>query len=270
MTCTFWAPPPQLTIFFIPSFFFLTSGIVTDQSTNPWGRRRPALAIACILCAISMLILGFARPLASTITAKGPNQVSLTIAFVVFSIFAIDFSVNAVNALDRALILDLVDSKQQLLANVWSARLAGMGGIIGFFIGQIDLSQQIPFTWFPSLFAVNVDMDSSEAQLRCVCLVVVFLLLGTHTVTMVVAKELPARPTTTTSPYELFHRNRLGLLNLLLSSAIDTWTSLVNAARNLSRPILEVFRVHFFLSMAWFPVCQCFHTIIITLLQNKR
>jgi solute carrier family 45 protein 1/2/4 len=223
-------------------------GVLTDNSTSKWGRRRPALAVGCLLCALSMLILGFARPIASIFTSIEPAQTNLTIAAVVFSIFAIDFSVNAVCALDRTLILDLVHSSQQSLANVWAARLSGMGAILGFFIGQNDLTRLAPFTWLPSIFASGAELDSSEAQLRCVCVLVVVLLLSTHVVTMIVAKESPALPNPS-------HRMRDSQSNwqLIVVSMILAWTGLVKVARGLSRPILELFRAQFFLAMAWFP-----------------
>lgn len=223
-------------------------GILTDNSTSKYGRRRPALAISCVLCAFSMLLLGFARPLAGLFSSTDSTQTSLTIGIVVFSVFAIDFSVNAVNALDRTLILDLVHSKQQSLANVWSARLSGMGSILGFFIGQVDLTKRAPFTWFPGMF-VSSQLDSSEAQLRCVCVLVVILLLLTHAITMLVAKESPALPDPS-----LHLQARQTNWQLFISSLIEVWTGLITAAKGLSQPLLEVFRIQFFLSTAWYPV----------------
>jgi hypothetical protein len=123
-----------------------------------------------------------------------------------------------------------------------------MGSILGFFIGQVDLTRKAPFTWFPSMFASS-QLDSSEAQLRCVCVLVVILLLVTHTVTMAVAKESPALPDPSHRPQG--HQSNW---QLIISSLIEVWTGLIKAARGLSRPLLDVFRVQFFLSMSWFPV----------------
>ncbi|UZJ54071.1 hypothetical protein CBS101457_003391 [Exobasidium rhododendri] len=224
-------------------------GIISDGSTNRWGRRRPMLVIACLFCALSMLQLGFARPLARIFTAQDSSQTNGTIILVVMAIFAIDFSVNAISALDRALLLDLVDSKQQSLANAWSARLSGIGSIIGFFIGQADLTTIRPFSYFTSLSSsAQGQLDSIEAQLRCVCVLVVFLLISTHAITVLVVKEVPFLPLQSPATK---HQSWCTLLSRSIRQAI---ADLCDAARNLSRPIWEIFRVQFFLWIAWFPV----------------
>lgn len=227
--------------------------MISDNSTSRWGRRRPLIVTACFFCTLSLLQLGFARPLAGIFTSLESSQTTLTIFLVVLSIFSIDFSVNAINALDRALLLDLVESKQQSLANAWSARLSGIGAIIGFLFGQAELTTMAPFAWFPGLSGTaKGQADSTEAQLRCVCLLVIFLLISTHAITITVAREeaSQARPTAWSLEQNW--------CRLVLKSAGSAVTDLTSAARNLSRPIWDIFRVQFFLWIAWFPVCACF------------
>lgn len=226
-------------------------GLISDSSTSRWGRRRPLIVVSCLLCSLSLVQLGFARPLAGLFTSQETSQTTLTIVLAVLSIFSIDFSVNALNALDRALLLDLVSSKQQSLANAWAARLSGVGAIIGFLLGQTELTTMVPFTWFPSLSGSAVgQLDSTEAQLRCVCLLVIFLLVSTHVITIAFAKEEPNLPVSVAS----LQRNRW---KAVLASAINAAKDLLSAAHHLSRPIWEIFRVQFFLWIAWFPVCEC-------------
>lgn len=206
------------------------------------------------MCTFSLLLLGFARAIAGTMIGSSHARDTVTIALVVLSIFAIDFSVNAVNALDRALLLDLVPIHQQSTANAWAARMSGIGAIFGFLIGQTDLTQLVPFRWFsvlqPDLVA---GIDSTEAQIRCVSLLVSFLLVTTHLVTVAVAKETPLSKVETIEDVEQAKRSMLRRLVLYFVSMMR---DLALAARQLPRPMLEIFRVQFFLSLGWYPTCE--------------
>ena len=50
------------------------------------------------------------------------------------ALFGIDFSVNAVQALDRALIVDTIPSSQQPDGNAWAARMLNVGSVLGFYM----------------------------------------------------------------------------------------------------------------------------------------
>jgi solute carrier family 45 protein 1/2/4 len=50
------------------------------------------------------------------------------------SIFIIDFSINAVQAMDRALIVDALPRDAQELGNAWASRMIGAGHVLGFFM----------------------------------------------------------------------------------------------------------------------------------------
>lgn len=201
-----------------------------------------------------MLQLGFSRLLASLFVpdANSDAQKQLTVAFVVLSIFAIDFSVNAVNALDRALLLDLVPLHCQSQANAWAARLMGIGAILGFWIGQTDLTQLVPFRWF-SVFQqdITAGTDSTEAQLRCVCVFVVFLVIVTHIVTIAVAKETPLE-----EKGSVMNNAPSGYLRGLVFYAGSLIGDLYSTAKSLPAPIVDIFRIQFFQALAWYPCCE--------------
>lgn len=59
---------------------------------------------------------------------------TLTIIFAVVALYGIDFSVNAVQAVDRALIVDIVPVEAQPDANAWAARMLGLGSVVGFYM----------------------------------------------------------------------------------------------------------------------------------------
>lgn len=52
----------------------------------------------------------------------------------VLSIYFIDFSINAVMACARALLVDVLPASEQGLGNAWMGRMVGLGGIAGFFV----------------------------------------------------------------------------------------------------------------------------------------
>ena len=45
-----------------------------------------------------------------------------------------DFAVTAVQAVDRALLVDTIPSSDQAAGNAWAARMLGIGSVVGFFV----------------------------------------------------------------------------------------------------------------------------------------
>ncbi|RXW15447.1 hypothetical protein EST38_g10394 [Candolleomyces aberdarensis] len=121
------------------------------------------------MCMLAMLLLGFTRPVASIFTSKGSDANGiLTIWLAILAIYLIDFGINAVQAVDRALLVDTLPPADQASGNAWAARMLGVGSVVGFFVGNIDLTRIFPFlgstqlecliqffawiAWFPVLF----------------------------------------------------------------------------------------------------------------------
>ncbi|KZP04887.1 hypothetical protein FIBSPDRAFT_708005, partial [Athelia psychrophila] len=163
-------------------------GVLADGSTSRWGRRRPYMLGGVVLCMLSMLLLGYTRPIAGWFTRLGTNSNdTLTIGLAVLSIYSIDFSINAgmcytctprthlVQAVNRALIIDTLPSAQQASGNAWASRMMGVGGIAGFFLGSIDLPHFLPFL--------------GSQQLGALSAIAALFLLGTHALTAMLVKE---------------------------------------------------------------------------------
>ncbi|KAI0037009.1 hypothetical protein K488DRAFT_75578 [Vararia minispora EC-137] len=151
-------------------------GILADASTSRFGRRRPYILYGAILTATALLLLGFTRPVAGIVTSipSSANDM-LTIWLAVLSVFCVDFSINVVQAMDRALIVDTLPSSQQPVGNAWAARMTALGSVGGFFFGGVDLT-----TVFPFLGKTEIEVLSVLASL---------LLIGTHIVTVCSVKE---------------------------------------------------------------------------------
>ncbi|KAG8685000.1 hypothetical protein FRC09_015018 [Ceratobasidium sp. 395] len=80
---------------------------------------------------------------------------------------------------DRALIVDLLPPHEQNAGNAWASRAGGLGQVLGFFIGNLDL---------PYIFS------SSWSQIGLLSLLAGILLLGTHVITAVFVQEAIYQP----------------------------------------------------------------------------
>jgi solute carrier family 45 protein 1/2/4 len=105
-------------------------GVLADRSTSRWGRRRPFMLAGCTICAIAILQLGWAR----TISGWFGGGDGFAIAIAVWSIYLIDFSINAVMSTDRALVVDTLPPSQQEDGGAWAGRMFGLGSVTGFFV----------------------------------------------------------------------------------------------------------------------------------------
>lgn len=82
---------------------------------------------------------------------------------------------NAVQAICRALILDIPPLWQQDLANAWSARMSNTAMVIGYFVGFVDLVKYLP--WL------------GDSQVKVFCLVSIVVFVITLTITCITTPE---------------------------------------------------------------------------------
>ncbi|KZS96359.1 MFS general substrate transporter [Sistotremastrum niveocremeum HHB9708] len=203
-------------------------GSLADRSTLRWGRRRPFIVAGTLVCVFGMMLLGFTRHFSNIFTSplSHANDV-LTIILATISIYLIDFSINAVQAMDRALIVDTLPSGLQDLGNAWASRMIGIGHVLGFFIGGISLAQ-LPFL---SVFG--------KTQLQIFSVLTSFILAATHAITVIAVREkrLLQEPTSEGS-------------RSVLKVFADLWTGVVTL-----HPIIRrICIIQFFSWLAWFPI----------------
>ncbi|KAI3607991.1 sucrose transporter [Moniliophthora roreri] len=103
------------------------------------------------------------------------NNTGLTIALAVLAIYLIDFSINAVQAVDRALLVDTLSSSLQPAANAWAAKMLAIGSVLGFFLGNLELPDLLPFL--------------GSTQLEVLSVMGCFILLATHMTTAALVSE---------------------------------------------------------------------------------
>ena len=149
------------------------SGVLADNSTSRFGRRRPYMMLGTAICMSAMLLLGFTRAVASIFTGWDNDSVRLLVNHTPFishcnimcsarmthSRFGLLFSLfisstspsmqvichtrdlarallklHSVQAVDRALLVDTLPSSSQAAGNAWAARMLGVGSVVGFFV----------------------------------------------------------------------------------------------------------------------------------------
>ncbi|TVY39524.1 General alpha-glucoside permease [Lachnellula subtilissima] len=126
-------------------------GMLSDNCRSKWGKRVPFMAVGAAATIISLLALAWVREIVGGILGlfgadRESNGVRTTIIIVaVLFVYLLDFAINTVQAGIRAFILDCCPSHQQETANAMASRITGMGSIVGYVAGYLDLPK---YVWF--------------------------------------------------------------------------------------------------------------------------
>ncbi|CEL58078.1 General alpha-glucoside permease OS=Schizosaccharomyces pombe (strain 972 / ATCC 24843) GN=sut1 PE=3 SV=1 [Rhizoctonia solani AG-1 IB] len=195
-------------------------GALADASTSKYGRRRPFMMGGCLVCVPAMLGLGFARGIGETLWPSHAQGIAILIS--VLSIVCIDFAVNAIMSADRALIVDMLPPHEQNSGNAWASRTSGLGQVLGFFIGNLDL---------PYMFGSN------SSQIGLLSVISGILLLGTHVITAIFVQEA-------------VHQPRPGDATDLKQMLRNMWDTVLR----LPATIRSICFIQFFSWLGWLPV----------------
>lgn len=84
----------------------------------------------CAISVFAMMLLGWTREVSSLMGGGS----GLAIGLAVWSIYLIDFSINAVMSTDRALVVDTLPPSLQEEGSAWAGRMFGFGSVAGFFV----------------------------------------------------------------------------------------------------------------------------------------
>lgn len=100
-------------------------GMLSDGSSSQFGRRRPFIIMGSLLTVSCLLGLSHTR----------------VVWIACLIIYALDFSIQIIQASARALIADVIDYEQQEHANAWAGRMIASFNIVGFFLSSFDLTR---------------------------------------------------------------------------------------------------------------------------------
>ncbi|TPX64840.1 hypothetical protein SpCBS45565_g05580 [Spizellomyces sp. 'palustris'] len=124
-------------------------GVYSDKCTLRLGRRRPFMLGGGVLVLMSIGMIAYSREIAHQLLGTSPDKMTsiqaATIIVAVTGFYFLDFSINAVQASCRSLIVDVAPIWQQESANAWGGRMIGVGNVIGYFMGFLDLPKFFPF-----------------------------------------------------------------------------------------------------------------------------
>lgn len=189
-------------------------GHLSDTCTSRLGRRRPFVIAGTLLTALSLLLFAnsveIVRMFAPDASARGGAVLWLA----VIAFFALDFSVNAVQAPLRMLAIEIVPPSQRATANSYLAAFTGIGNLIGGILAALNLSKLFPFF-----------KDDTHAVFS----ISAALLIATATATVLASPDPP------------LHRvNRTGYSPI---PSVPRERTLINAMRFVPRPFWQAFAV---------------------------
>ncbi|TVY50887.1 General alpha-glucoside permease [Lachnellula cervina] len=126
-------------------------GMLSDNCRSKWGKRVPFMAVGAAATIISLLALAWVREIVGGFLglfgadsdSRGVKTSIIVVA--VLFVYLLDFAINTVQAGIRAFILDCCPSHQQESANAMASRITGLGSIVGYVAGYLDLPK---YVWF--------------------------------------------------------------------------------------------------------------------------
>ncbi|KAJ9057605.1 hypothetical protein DSO57_1021018 [Entomophthora muscae] len=202
-------------------------GTLSDRCESPLGRRRPFLLVGGIGVIFSLFSIGWTSELVHYLGGT-PDCVSL-IAVAAFVI--LDIAINTIQAVSRALIVDVLPVSLQDLGNAWAGKMLGLGNVIGYLMGYLDLVSLFPFL--------------GDKQLKVLCFLSSMLLAVTLGITCFMIREIP-------------HINDQAFLSQSprdsqVSGILSTISQVVRIVQNLPTFVLNILKVQVLAWVGWFP-----------------
>ena len=216
-------------------------GSLSDSSTSSFRRRKYMIGSTVIL-AFAASLVAFAGPISqATLNTLGIGLGTwdplykeyvqrMVQALSIIGFWLLDFALNALQVVSRALILDHADVSGQNRANAWHGRMLHVGKIVGYWCGWVDLSKVPILAW------VGGDQFRKFAVICIVCVVV------TVGVTCYAMPEPAAERT----------RGHLTSASSVWGRLIHSISHVCRVTHNLPPSIRSVCCVQLFNTMGWF------------------
>ncbi|CAK1365606.1 General alpha-glucoside permease [Cercospora beticola] len=208
-------------------------GMISDKSTSKYGRRRPFMIGGTVAVAVCLLILGWAIEIVEWfVPGTGAEIVerrrALTIRLAIFDIYVLDFVINIAQATCRALVVDALPVEKQQTGGAWITRMVGLGHILVFGFGALDLNY-----WLPPMLG--------DTQFKKVCAFAAFMMVFTFSVNCwaVTEKVLVVDPRSATDS----DQSLLAIIKQIYSRAL-----------HVPQRIQYICNVQFWSWIGWFPL----------------
>jgi solute carrier family 45, member 1/2/4 len=205
-------------------------GIKSDNCRSKWGRRRPYILTGGIATIFSFMALawteeiigGFLELMGMHLDSDGVKRI--TLFFAVLLVYTLDFAINFIQAAIRAFVVDCTPTHQQDSVNAWAARMNGLGNILGYLSGYVNLPALFPYL--------------GDTQFKVLCAIASLILGLAAAVSCISIPERDPRG----DPAPRAQGNIFATLK-----------GIHRSIRNLPLQIKHVCKVQFFAWMAWFP-----------------
>ena len=155
-----WLAGPLAGVFLQPYI-----GACSDRARYSYGRRRPYILGGTFVIVLGIMLLAHASGAAAALSCSighHSTEYPIRMFLAILGVFVINMGIQGVQVGLRALIVDTCVPQQQSQANAWAARTTGIGNIVGFLAGVIDLTQVLPLA----------DQFSALSFLTCLFLIV--------------------------------------------------------------------------------------------------
>ncbi|KAG5925579.1 hypothetical protein E4U42_004158 [Claviceps africana] len=208
-------------------------GIVSDNCRVRWGKRRPFMIGGTVATVVSLLFLAWTREIVGGILglfgadrqSEGVKTVVMVAAVV--GIYMLDIAINTVQAAIRAFIVDCAPAHQQEEANAMASRVTGLGNILGYLAGYVNLPA---YLWF-----------LGDSQFKILCAVASTGLTATVALSTVFVRERNPR-LDGSSPAKA------------TPSIFSFFFSIFQSIRRLPPQTMRVCQVQFFAWVGFFPL----------------
>ncbi|KAL7803155.1 major facilitator superfamily domain-containing protein [Trichoderma afarasin] len=126
-------------------------GMLSDSCRLSWGKRKPFMLGGAAATIIGLLFLAWTKEIVSGVLSlfgADPESHGVKITIIVtavIGVYLLDFAINTVQAALRAFIVDCGPAHQQEAANSMASRMTGIGNIIGYIAGYVNLTTPL---WF--------------------------------------------------------------------------------------------------------------------------
>ncbi|KAK5990299.1 General alpha-glucoside permease [Cladobotryum mycophilum] len=160
-------------------------GMLSDSCRLPWGKRKPFMLGGTVATIVSLMFLAWAKEIVGgilSIFGADPESKGVKVTVIiaaVIGIYVLDFAINTVQAALRAFIVDCGPAHQQEAANSMASRMTGMGNILGFIAGYVNLTGPL---WF-----------FGNSQFKILCVIASLSLAATVILSSVTVKERDPR-----------------------------------------------------------------------------
>ncbi|KAL8805476.1 MAG: hypothetical protein Q9182_001931 [Xanthomendoza sp. 2 TL-2023] len=206
-------------------------GIRSDNCRNRFGKRKPFMIGGATATLISFIALAWTREIVRGVLGlfgADPESHFVKVASICLAIgwvCLLDVSINTVQAGIRAFIVDNAPTHQQEDANAWAGVILGVGSVLGYLSGYVNLPKIMPFfgnTQFKVLSVITCLALGSTVLISC----------------LFITERDPRRDSP--PPTEKM-------------DMIAFFKQIYRSARRLSPQIRKVCEVQFFNWIGWFP-----------------